>query len=65
MRDWLFRILFPKQHEKLRLFKTGNGPDFRLSAPEGMYFKVLNVYLVTDASGNAINCQWLEFPCEE
>jgi len=66
MRDWLFRSLFPSQYEQIKcineLFKVSNRPDFEVHAPDGVCFKDIKVYLVTDAQGCAINCQWVEIP---
>ena len=69
MRDWLFRLLFPSQWRQLKhlneLLKVGKNPDFVLSAPDGICFKDIRVYLVTNAPGETINSQWMEIPYEE
>ena len=66
MKDWLFRILFPKQYEQIEriieLFKLSS--DFCLTAPEGVCFKEIRVYLTTGTNGTMINCEWAEVPCE-
>ena len=61
MRNWLFKLLFPEQYRKLQLIREGS-PDFVLTAPEGKSFQLLNVYLVTNAHGQTINCAWTEYP---
>ena len=65
-RDFLFKLLFPKQYEEIKrlsdLLKLNDNPDFRLSAPDGMAFKDICVYLATNSEGSAINCQWVEIP---
>jgi len=68
MRDWLFRLLFPKQYEQIKcineLLKVSSSPDCRVSAPDGVCFKDISVYLITNAQGSVINCKWIEIPCE-
>jgi hypothetical protein len=63
MRDWIFRLLFPRQDRLLKLLREGS-PDFCMTAPEGVSFKMLKVYLTTNPQGQTINCGWVEIPDE-
>jgi hypothetical protein len=66
MRDWIFKLLFPKQYKQINhisdLLHINFAPDFHLTAPKDVCFKDIYVYLVTDTQGNAINCEWSEVP---
>ena len=68
MRDKLFRFLFPSQYEQIKWFQEilkVRVPDFTLTALDGVCFKNVRVYLVTDFNGSVINSVWSEIPYEE
>ena len=65
MRDWLFRLLFPRQYEQIKhlstFLKVSSNPNFQLNAPDGVCFKDIYVCL----EGHTINAEWVEIPVKE
>ena len=64
MRNWLLKLLFPKEAAKIRLLLEAE-PGMTLHCPLNVPLKDIQIYIVPSGESYSLMCTWEEWPSGE